>query len=386
MKILFMADVVPNLNSGASGTEIQTIKALRDLGHEVDEIWADGLSHCIKHGNLHYLLELPVSYAIAVKRMLKLKHYDVVHINQPHGYLAARLIRKSYPNTIFVHRSHGLELRVSRDLKKWKEKYNEINKKGLSLLASKTLASMLKYNSYQIARHADGHIVSASQCKDFLVTEMGIDINKIAVIPQAAPDYLLDGNAHKIDGSRIKRILYVGQFAFFKAPIVLARVINELARLRDDVMFTWVCSAEHHEQARALLEPLCQPRVEFLDWMSQEELLEVYDQHGIFLFPSFFEGFGKAFMEAMARGLCVVAADNGGVRDVIQQGISGYKVPTGDVQAMSEACMRLIDNPDEAISVSEGAIETAHSYSWDRVAKETAGFYQSLLDNRKYAS
>ena len=80
---------------------------------------------------------------------------------------------------------------------------------------------------------------------------------------------------------------------------------------------TWVTSKLAHDQVLELLSETARPRVALLDWMPQKELLDVYDNHGIFVFPSFFEGFGKAFLEAMARGLCVVAADNGGASDVI---------------------------------------------------------------------
>ena len=56
LKILMMADLPPNADSGAAGTEYQTMEALRRLGHEVDAVWADSLPHRIGHGNLHYCL------------------------------------------------------------------------------------------------------------------------------------------------------------------------------------------------------------------------------------------------------------------------------------------------------------------------------------------
>ncbi len=48
MKILFAANVSPDPNSGAAGTEFQTIAGLRRLRHEVDEIWAEELGRRIK--------------------------------------------------------------------------------------------------------------------------------------------------------------------------------------------------------------------------------------------------------------------------------------------------------------------------------------------------
>ena len=103
LKILFMANVEPNPNSGAAGTELQTINAMQKLGHKVDAIWQDNLSHIIKHGNLHNLIELPIAYRRIMRERLRLTDYDVIHVDQPHGYLAAKaLISKK---CVFIHRS-----------------------------------------------------------------------------------------------------------------------------------------------------------------------------------------------------------------------------------------------------------------------------------------
>src|ERR1044071_5406189 len=123
MRILVMADVPPDPNSGAAGTEFQTIQALRSLGHEVDAVWRDNLPRRINHGNLHYLLELPGAYRKAMRDELKRKPYDVVHVNQPHGYLAAKDLRPSR-SAVFIHRSHGFESRVEADLKPWRKEYD----------------------------------------------------------------------------------------------------------------------------------------------------------------------------------------------------------------------------------------------------------------------
>ena len=46
-----------------------------------------------------------------------------------------------------------------------------------------------------------------------------------------------------------------------------------------------------------------------------------------FLYSSLFEGFGKVALEAMARGLCVIASDVGSMRDVIHSGQDGVLIP-----------------------------------------------------------
>ena len=112
--------------------------------------------------------------------------------------------------------------------------------------------------------------------------------------------------------------------------------------------------------------------------MHQAQLLETYDQHGFFLFPSFFEGFGKVFLEVMSRGLCVIAADNSGAHDVIVNEVTGMLTPTGDADAMAQACLRVASDVPVAAAISQAAAESARAYTWERVARETIEFYKSL--------
>lgn len=379
-----MADQYPDPDSGAAGTEYQTIRALREAGCTVDAVWRDELSHRVSHPNLHELLELPITYRNAMLRRLNRRSYDVVHVSQAHGYLAAWTLRRRCSETAFVHRSHGLEGRARKELRPWLSRYFKDDRPAWRQTLSQVMESALQYNNRMIACCANGHIVSASECKNFLVEHYGVDKDRIAVIPQAPPQAFHDLEARPVQGDRLRRILYVGQFAFFKGPVVLVRAIEQILQAVPDATFTWICDRHYHDLARDLFaDKGVLQRVRFLDWMSQTELLQVYDSHGLFLFPSFFEGFGKAFLEAMARGLVVVTSQNGGMRDVIDDGTSGFLVPTGDHAALADRCLSLLHQPKEMERVSIRAREAALRFSWDRVAAETLSFYDKLRRQRQ---
>lgn len=385
MNILFMADVAANPDSGAAGTEYQTIEALRHLGHHVDAVWSSHLPHKIKHGNLHYLLELPRAYEKQMITRLRQAPYDVIHVNQPHGYRAARALRRLNCNRVFIHRSHGVEMRVERDLEPWKKIYGQDDRSSRRKLASKIMALCLSHSSRRIASLADGHIVSSTQCGDFLEKVMGVPRERIAVIPQAVPPLFLQRSVSEMTVKRLNHILYVGQFAFVKAPSIVAEVFDRLARANKQLRFTWVCAREHHASVRRLLTEESQERVRLLDWMPQDDLITLFDGHGLFLFPSFFEGFGKAFLEAMSRGLCVLATDNGGAHDVIRHGINGMLAPTGSVDTLVNQCLDLVDDPNLARSISQNAARDAQRFIWERVALETVSFYEQRLKVKREA-
>jgi glycosyltransferase involved in cell wall biosynthesis len=379
---LMMSDTPADPNRGAAGTEVRTLNALRALGHDVDAIWSDDLGRRIRHGNLHILLEQPRSYERAAVAAMRRKTYDVVHVSQPHGFRAARAVHRLSPGTVFIHRSHGFELNLEMTLRPWLEKYGSDERGAVRRAATRLLAPLLARHAYAIAREADGHIVSSSGDAAFLHERLGVPRERIAVIPQAVPDSFLQENAPPMDARRLRRVLYVGQFAFVKGPMIATDALNLLARAEPDLRFTWVCDRASENSIRALLTAEANALLHVLSWTSQEALRDIYDAHGIFLFPSFFEGFGKAFLEAMSRGLCVVASDVGGMHDVIESGRNGILVRPGDAGALADAALAIMHDPDRAAAMSSAAVGTARRYTWDRVARETADFYRARLAAR----
>ena len=377
LRILHVADTLPGPDSGAAGTDYQGVKALRRAGHEVVEVWGDQLSRRIKHYNLRYLLELPLSIRAVVTRHLAGRSFDVVQISQPYGHLAAKWIAAQCPQTVCIHRSHGFESRVRHELSQWRMRYPQPKAKHLEL-ASAVMARLLEHNYRSISRHATGHLFSARQCADYMQRVYRVASERCAVIPQAVSSAYLS-KQRVADIERLGRVLYVGQNTFFKAPMILGAAISELLVRFPSISFTWVCAAADHSRALAHFIPEVRNRVNLLDWMPQDKLVDVYDRHGLFLFPSFFEGFGKVFLEAMSRGLVVIAADNGGMRDVISHGVDGFKVPTGDVAAMVAQSERVLLAPDLAVEISGHAVATASQFTWDRYASACTEFYERLL-------
>ena len=378
LRILAVGEYVPNPDSGASGTEVQTVQALRRLGHEVECIWADDLPHRIRHGNLHYLLELPGGIVREIAKRSCGPPFDVIHASQPHCWLAAREHRRAGRAGVFVQRSHGWELRVHETLSLWRRAWAVPEKTFPSSAATATLRRLLRRHNTLAVAHCDGTIVSSTLCRDFIVRRHGATPDRVAVIHQSAPDSFVNSPCHEATADRQKRVLYVGQFQFFKGPQVVARAFRGIAESRPDASFTWVCDRAHHDSVRQLLGPVAD-RCEIVAWKSQSELLAFYDSHGIFLFPSLFEGFGKAFMEAMSRGMCVIASDEGGMHDLIRHEQNGYLVPVGDAAQSVRYSQMVMSDFSRFRHICHEARETAQQYTWDRVAAESVTFYSRLL-------
>jgi len=382
LRILSMANVPPDPNSGAAGTVWHTNVALRALGHEVDELWVDDLpKRRIRHGNLHSLLEQPRSYRSALRARLRQRRYDVVQISQPQAYLAARALRQDDFGGVVVNRSHGVELRVETVVPAWHRRLGVAESR--SPLLSSALRSLLARQWRGVARDCDGVVVGCEMDRQFLLRNLGMAPERVLAAAHGVAEDFLVAPPPASDPDRWRRILHVGQFAFIKGTHVLAEVVSRTLEAEPQAEFSWVCNAANHDSARKLFPAGIVDRVRLLAQVPFADLVGLYDRHGIFLFPSLFEGFGKAAAEAMARALFVVASDEGGMHDCISNGRDGVLCPVGDVEAFTSATLAALRDPQRAASVGAAAAATGQRLTWGACAAKATDFYRYLLAARQ---
>ncbi len=96
----------------------------------------------------------------------------------------------------------------------------------------------------------------------------------------------------------------------------------------------------------------------------------------LFIFPSRFEGMPNAVLEAMSHGLPVIATAVQGVDEIVRDGQNGLLVPLEDPAALSQAILRLLQDPAERQRLGSAARETIEShYTVERMCRQ----YEHLL-------
>jgi L-malate glycosyltransferase len=118
-------------------------------------------------------------------------------------------------------------------------------------------------------------------------------------------------------------------------------------------------------------------RVLFLG--KQNSVAELLACSDLLLLPSENESFGLVALEAMSCGVPVVATAIGGIPEVVQDGVSGYLAPVGDVETMADAAIGLLADPVAWKQFSAAAREGAERYSADRVVSLYEEFYSEVL-------
>jgi glycosyltransferase involved in cell wall biosynthesis len=102
-----------------------------------------------------------------------------------------------------------------------------------------------------------------------------------------------------------------------------------------------------------------QDAVEFSGSVTQDKLIELYQNATLFVFPSLQEGLGISILDAFACGLPVISTRSGGPEGIIQHGLNGILTPHNDASAFAQAILNLLDNPSYAQTLGKEARQTA---------------------------
>lgn len=125
--------------------------------------------------------------------------------------------------------------------------------------------------------------------------------------------------------------------------------------------------------------------VSFAGRQPQDRLQEFYDKIDILLMPSRSEGFGLTAVEGMARGCILVAADTGGLPEVVRNGKEGYLHRPEDLKDLSDKIKYLIKDRNRMTIFSKAALQRARDFSSENYNAKIRALYE-LLNNRSSVS
>jgi N-acetyl-alpha-D-glucosaminyl L-malate synthase BshA len=121
-------------------------------------------------------------------------------------------------------------------------------------------------------------------------------------------------------------------------------------------------------------------------FLGKQNLIEhYYSIADMLLFPSEYESFGVTALEAMSAGLPVVATTGSGLSEVVEDGITGFLRPVGDVEALAEASLRVLLEPGLGPKMGEAGRRRAENcFQAKAIAERYLHLYESVLDGGKY--
>ena len=109
------------------------------------------------------------------------------------------------------------------------------------------------------------------------------------------------------------------------------------------------------------------------------DVIPFYRRMNIFILPSVYEGFGIVLLEAMAAGVPVIATNVDGIREVVINGESGILIPPKNPEAIAEAILKLIENPQLVKKLVDGGLMRSKSFDIKEHVMKLDNFYANLL-------
>lgn len=173
--------------------------------------------------------------------------------------------------------------------------------------------------------------------------------------------------------------LYVGRIAPEKDIDTLAAIMKSLP---DSVkkQVHWLIVGDGPQLPE--LREQAPDNVTFAGYKQGEELAQIYASADLFVFPSSTETFGNVVQEAMASGLPVIAANSGGVRDMVQPGQTGVLCTPRQSQSFVLEICSLIEDTERLASFRIEARNFAEGRSWDAIFDQLLHDYEQIIDNR----
>lgn len=194
--------------------------------------------------------------------------------------------------------------------------------------------------------------------------QRGIDTRRFTPGPRdmALRARLTDGNPNEL------LVLYVGRHSPEKRLDLIRDPLASVPGAR----LAMVGGGPSHEQLKRHFRGT---RTTFPGFLRGEELVDAYRAADVFLFPSTTETFGLVALEAMACGVPVIAANTGGVLDIIRDGENGLLFNPERPAEIGALVRRLQQQPALRERLAEQGLQRARSRSWQSTMDQLIDYY-----------
>lgn len=189
--------------------------------------------------------------------------------------------------------------------------------------------------------HSTKIIVMGRYWSDVITDRLPETDGKIVILPNATR--AAEFEQPHYDGAQT-RITFLGQLGQRKGTPLLIDALGRLSR-RDDWVAVIAGDGQVDEARESVRNLQVADRVSIPGWLGVDKRNGLLRSTDILVLPSFAENQPMVILEAFAQGVAVISTPVGAIPEVIQDGKNGLLVPTGDVDALTSAIERLLENP-----------------------------------------
>lgn len=188
----------------------------------------------------------------------------------------------------------------------------------------------------------------------------GVEPNKIYIIPYGVDTNKFVYKETFYNPNDKLKLLYVGEISYRKG---LHRLLKIVSKYPDSIQLK-LCG--HIDKSLKLYEDYKgEKNIEFLGFVTHDQLSDEYTKADVFVFPTLGEGYGLVVLEALSCGLPVICSDRAGGNDVIQEGVNGFVISMDTNIELENRIIWSSSHRKELYNMRKAARESVRNLSWD---------------------
>ena len=284
------------------------------------------------------------------------KKYDIVHV---HMAAQASFDRKS----LFIKKAKKAGTKViihshAADFNKYFfEECDDANRKKIK----------------EIFALADKVVVLSEEWADFFGKNV-CDPAKVSVIYNGVILHETSKNDYENHN-----VLMLGRLGKRKGTYDLLKAIPAVLKEVPDAMFYLGGDGDIEGCKAIAVKEGIQNHIKFLGWIKGTEKEKLLDKCSVFTLPSYYEGMPMSVLEAMSYGLATVSTNAGGIPQIIDNGMDGYRVEAGNIEELGQCIITLLKNPESKKIMGYRAVEKIKNKFDVRVSyKKLLHIYQEV--------
>jgi len=226
----------------------------------------------------------------------------------------------------------------------------------------------------ELYRNARFVFVASENTKKSMILDYGVPSQKVITLRYGLPLNITP----KLDKTYDKKIiLFVGRSKSFKQKggFVLLKAFEKILEEIKDAELIIVGVDKDFLKIK-------QPSVKPLGYIKNRDIInELYDNASVFVMPSFSEAFGLVFLEAMSHKLPCIGTNIDAIPEIIENDVTGFLVPPGDVDLLSEKIITLLKNPELCKKMGLlGYKKLNEEFSWEKFGEELDLYLKKCID------
>ena len=202
----------------------------------------------------------------------------------------------------------------------------------------------------------------------------------IQVIPNGADVTHLAPSEIKVNTT--PRLVFAGRFVYQKNPVAIVQILSQLKDLN------WQCTMlgdgpMFEDVKREIGKADMRERFDLPGWVTPEQVLEHFSKSDVLFMPSFSEGLPVVGVQALAKGLAIVASRIGGFLDLVDEKKNGYLIEVHDKDAFAGILRELISDKDLLFQFRAASLKKSRDFEIQKVADQYQIIFQDVMEQGK---